>query len=178
MKTYTKKEIALIENCSLSTIEKDLNFLDIKPIKKGDRGLKLYSDRDYQLISKLRQHCSRGKIRETFLSPTPVQIIPKNQPLKEIEPEQTEDRRANYLASDRKIDPLADLEMLQRIADNKWCLPTKRLAAIIGIRPQTLLANSPYNHCGFVCVKYYPCNGTYLWKITNVGGITKTIEES
>lgn len=162
MKTYTRKEIAFILTTSVRVIEEDIKYLRIKPIEHGDYGLNLYSDRDFELIKKLREHCSEpGKTRDTFLIPTPTEIVLENKPLAKIEHQ----NKQNYLQSALAIDPLADLEILQRISDNNWLLPTKRLAAILGISPRTLSNNGKYNHCGFICTKEVEARGTYLWKI-------------
>jgi hypothetical protein len=46
-----------------------------------------------------------------------------------------------------------DLRNLQKIADNNWQLPTKRMAQILGCSPSTLGKHKEYHYCGFVISK-------------------------
>lgn len=167
LKTYTRKEIAFLFQTSIRVIEEDIKHLKIKPIEQGDYGMNLYSDRDYELIKKLREHCSEsGKTRDTFIVPTPTEIVTENKQLPKIN---KAINNSSLIQSAMAIDPLADLELLQRISDNNWLLPTKRLAAILQISPRTLNNSSEYNHCGFICIRAEQAHRTFLWRIKFAG---------
>ena len=62
-------------------------------------------------------------------------------------------------------DPLFDLELLQRISDKKWLLPTKRLALLFGITGGYLNSINQYSYCGFVAKKKIYAHNRALWKI-------------
>jgi hypothetical protein len=75
MKTFTKREIAHLLNVSPRTIADDAKFLNLKHTE-GDRGLKLYSQSDFNLIAQLREHCAdKTKSRESFLPNSKVEIL-------------------------------------------------------------------------------------------------------
>lgn len=166
MQTYTKKEIAHLIQCSLRTIHDDISHLGIKPIDNEDYGTNIYSEAQYQLISSLRKHCrDGGKTRETFIPPTPVEVVEPSLP-RLIKKNQVIDSNKQFIEQQLKVDPLYDLELLQRIVDRKWLLPTKRLAAIINVNPKTLTSRNCYNHCGYFLIKQsYFVSGSYLWKV-------------
>lgn len=170
MKTYTRKEIAFILQCSERVISDDIKHLRIQPIERADYGQKLYSDLAFELISSLRKHCREtGKTRGTFIPTTPTEIVEK--PLQKIisKPPTIIDSTKQFIEAQLKIDPFYDLELLQRIVDNKWLLPTKRLAAIINIHPSTLVREDSYKYCGYLITKTSHVgdkNGSWLWSVT------------
>ena len=161
MRTYTKKEIAHLGQCSVRTIAEDIKHLKIFPIDNADYGMNLYSDRALLLIQKLREHCRAGNTRESFIASVSTEIVFEDKPLPKINTQNNN----SLIESALDIDPLADLEILQRISDNKWLLPTKRLAKILQVSAKTLSSNGRYNYCGFICTKELSAHGTYLWKI-------------
>jgi hypothetical protein len=50
-------------------------------------------------------------------------------------------------------DPLIDLELLQRVSNNRWLLPSKRLAPLFGISPKQLNSHKCYCYCGFMATR-------------------------
>lgn len=168
MKTYTKKEIAFILQYSQRTIEEDLKHLKIKPLEQVDYGTNLYSDRDFEVVKQLRDHCKNGKTRETFLINTPVELVnsqPHESGFSLPRASGETDKMREIIALAKRADPLAELEILQRITNNNWLMTTSKLAAIIGVRSSTLTNNNPYNYCGFVCSIHKRSGNSFLWRI-------------
>jgi len=64
-------------------------------------------------------------------------------------------------------DTLEDLETLQRIADNGWLIPTKRLAQIINRAPSTLARKPEVNYCGFRLIRAHQEGNQSLWRVKN-----------
>jgi len=64
-------------------------------------------------------------------------------------------------------DTLEDLETLQRIADNGWLIPTKRLAQIIDRAPSTLARKPEVNYCGFRLIRAQQEGNQSLWRVKN-----------
>jgi len=64
-------------------------------------------------------------------------------------------------------DTLEDLETLQRIADNGWLIPTKRLAQIINRAPSTLARKPEVNYCGFRLIRAQQEGNQSLWQVKN-----------
>lgn len=62
-------------------------------------------------------------------------------------------------------DTLEDLETLQRIADNGWLIPTKRLASIINRAPSTLARKPEVQYCGFNLVRVQQEGNQSLWQV-------------
>jgi len=62
-------------------------------------------------------------------------------------------------------DTLEDLETLQRIADNGWLIPTKRLAQIINRAPSTLARKPEVNYCGFRLIRAHQEGNQSLWRV-------------
>ena len=78
-RTYTRKEMAYLLGCSVPTIDNDIQHLKLEPVI-GNRGMKLYSERDINLISQLREHCGdKSNSRESFVPNTEVEIV-ENEP--------------------------------------------------------------------------------------------------
>ena len=63
-------------------------------------------------------------------------------------------------------DPLADLELLQRLADHGWLIPTSRLAAIVGLSPSTLSGRKEFNYSGFTISKAGKQGNQTAWKVS------------
>lgn len=63
-------------------------------------------------------------------------------------------------------DPLADLELLQRVADHGWLIPTSRLAAIVGLSPGTLSGRKEFSYCGFTISKAGKQGNETAWKVS------------
>ena len=163
MKTYTKQEIAYHAGCSTRTINDDCAHLGIVPVK-GDRNTNLYSERDFNLISQLREHCkNKNTSRESFVPSTVPEVLNDEVKITRVS--------NNIIAEgstieDRMIhDPFFDLELLQRISDRKWLLPAKRLAPLFGISAKHLNSKSKYSYCGFVATKEMYEQNKALWKI-------------
>jgi hypothetical protein len=66
-------------------------------------------------------------------------------------------------------DTLEDLETLQRIADNGWLIPTKRLAQIINRAPSTLARKPEVNYCGFRLIRAHQEGNQSLWRVQKPG---------
>jgi hypothetical protein len=60
---------------------------------------------------------------------------------------------------------LEDLETLQRIADNGWLIPTKRLAKIIDRAPSTLARKPEVSYCGFRLIRAQQEGNQSLWQV-------------
>jgi len=56
---------------------------------------------------------------------------------------------------------------LQRIADNGWLIPTKRLAQIINRAPSTLARKPEVNYCGFRLIRAHQEGNQSLWQVKN-----------
>ena len=66
----------------------------------------------------------------------------------------------------QSADPLADLELLQRLADHGWLIPTSRLAAIVGLSPSTLSGRKEFSYCGFTISKAGKQGNQTAWKVS------------
>jgi hypothetical protein len=66
-------------------------------------------------------------------------------------------------------DSLEDLETLQRIADNGWLIPTKRLAKIIDRAPSTLARKPEVSYCGFRLIRAQQEGNQSLWRVVHPG---------
>jgi DNA-binding transcriptional MocR family regulator len=169
-KTYTKRELAYLLNCSVSTIEKDCDYLNISPYK-GDRGMNLYSEKDFNLLSQLRSHCTdKTKSRESFVPNTEVEVLDIEPTISKLpnEPSALRDLPSAFnQAIDFGLsqDPLFDLELLQRISDRNYLLPATRLAPIFNITAKYLNTKKEYYYCGFVATKEVYAGGRALWKV-------------
>lgn len=171
MKTYTKREIAYLLHVSPKTIAEDAKHLNLKPIE-GDRRLKLYSESDLNLISQMREHCQdKGNSRESFIPNTEVEIVEDIPQVSKLTTNKNNNSPINIyqesLVYGMEKDPLFDLELLQRISDNRWLLPASRLAPLFGISPQYLNSLSQYYYCGFIASKEAYAGGRALWKISS-----------
>ncbi len=168
MQTYTKREIAHLLGVSPRTIADDSKFLQLKPIE-GDRGTKLYNKNDLNLITQLREHCAdKANSRESFVERSLGEIVPEpelkitkmnSSALVSAVPKQ--DLFNSYC--DR--DPLYDLDLLSRIADNNYLLPTSRLAPILNLSPQYLCTLKSYFYCGFIIKPKTKENGRVYWQV-------------
>lgn len=167
MRTYTKREIAHLLKVSLRTVEDDARFLKLTPTQ-GERGQNLYNEYDYNLISQMRKHCANNNPRESFVPSTEVEIVEDDRiaisrmpPPKPAAIELYKDSLELGLSQD----PLFDLELLQRISDRGWLLPSNRLAPILGITPKYLNSNKQYTYCGFTACQEVKAGKKFLWKI-------------
>ncbi len=163
----TRKEIAERYEVTDKIIRDDLVFLGIKPADKGDRGVNLYHESVLDQIGPLRKHCQGGLTRETYLESSAVEIVTTEQA--DIEPVNSmpvvETGWHSFIQSNLQTDMLYRCRILQDISDNSWLPPTRDLAAIIGIRPESLIERKKYNYWGFVCVPEIKENNSWLWKI-------------
>ena len=155
MRTYTKREIAHLLQVSPKTIAEDAKHLNLEPTE-GDRGLKLYSESDFNLISQMREHCAdKSNSRESFVPNTEVQVVEDVPQVSKLTTNKNSNSAINIyqqsLAYGIEQDPLFDLELLQRISDNQWLLPASRLAPLFGISPQYLNSLTQY-------YLYFPLN--------------------
>lgn len=166
--SYTKREIAYQLQVSPRTIQEDVKFLQLAPVQ-GDRGANLFSQSDFNLIRQLRSHCAdKTKGRESFV-PTPEIEIVKDDSYTVRKMEAVTayvDIYKESLELGLSQDPLFDLQLLQRISDNHWLLPTKRLAPLFGISAKHLSSCKEYCYCGFVATREAYFNGRALWKIS------------
>lgn len=183
-RSYTKKEIAHLLDVSLRTIAEDAKFLNIEPTI-GDRGLKLFNQQNFNLISQMREHCAdKSKTRESFVPKTEIEIVedlPQVSKLSKYAPStgggepdaesaSTLDIYQKSIDYGREADPLFDLVVLQRISDNCWLLPTARLAPLLDISKKQLNRYRQYYFCGFVVTKEIRIQGKTLWKVSANNG--------
>lgn len=193
-KTYTRKEMAYLVGCSVPTVDRDITHLNLAPTI-GDRGSKLYSDRDFNLITQLRNHCQNpSNTRDSFVPNTEAEVVIDETVVSRVRgdlghrdlPKVTKlDRPKSSLATygprlkkqdllqnsidlGLSQDPLFDLEMLQRICDRHWLMPTSRLAPLLGISAKYLNSKKQYNYCGFTVVKT-----DYVTDISRASGLPK-----
>ena len=163
----TRYEIAEQAKCNPRIIIDDLKHLKIESFEKGDNGANLYTEEDRDRVLALRNHCRSGKTRETFLESSAVEIVTTEQA--DIEPVNSmpvvETGWHSFIQSNLQTDMLYRCRILQDISDNSWLPPTRDLAAIIGIRPESLIERKKYNYWGFICVPEIKENNSWLWKI-------------
>ena len=170
-RTYTKREIAYILQCSVRTVEDDAAWLNLKPIT-GDRGRNLYSQVDFSLIQQMREHCQIPQNSRDSFVPQALAEVVENKPnvtTKLVRYKKTNLVKDNFrqsLSMGIATDPLFDLEILQRISNNHWLLPADRLALIFNISPKYLNSKQMYEYCGFIANKEAYSGGAALWKVT------------
>ena len=162
-KTYTKREIAYNLSCSVQTVEDDAAYLNIVPSKpNGNRNY--YSEKDFSLISQLRFHCAGGQnTRESFVPKYEPEIVTQDK-ITRIKPNQL-DRFSQTLEFGLAQDPLFELEVLQRIKNNNWLLPTDKIAALLNLSPGYLSSLDFYIYCGFVAIKELKTNNKNMWRV-------------
>lgn len=166
MRTYTKREIAYLLKVSVRTVEDHAKFLKLSP-KAGQRGQNLYDQSDFSLIKQLREHCAvKPNTRDTFVPSTEVEIVEDKQIVTRLNTIPQINKFDHSLAIALEQDPLFDLELLQRISNNQWLLPSKRLAPLFGISSKQLNLHKCYSYCGFVASKEAYIGNKILWKIT------------
>ena len=166
MRTYTKREIASLLGVSPRTIAEDTKFLQLQPTV-GDRGMNLYSQSDFNLIEQLREHCGdKSLTRESFVPSVQIEIVEDEQLVSLLHTPPRITKFEESLAIALSQDPLFDLELLQRVSNNRWLLPSKRLAPLFGISPKQLNSHKCYCYCGFVATRETYSFGKILWKIT------------
>lgn len=149
------------------TIAEDTKFLQLQPTV-GDRGMNLYSQSDFNLIEQLREHCGdKSLTRESFIPTAQIEVV-EEQPIKVSKlnqiPQITKFEESLAIAFEQ--DPLFDLELLQRVSNNRWLLPSKRLAPLFGISAKQLNCHKCYCYCGFVATRETYVGSKILWKIT------------
>jgi hypothetical protein len=168
MESYTKKQIANFLGVSPRTIADDAAYLNLKP-EQGDRGLKLFSTSDFNLIQQLREHCAdKANTRESFVPSSEIEILEEEKPLvtKYDSIEVSGDNYSHSLAQGFAQDPLYDLKLLQRISDRGLILPSSRLAPILMISPEELNCHRIYHHCGFVLTRTGKTADEFAWQVT------------
>lgn len=166
MRTYTKREIAYLLEVSPRTIAEDAKFLNLQPTN-GDRGMNLYSQSDFNLIKQLRQHCANKSLtRESFVPSAQIEVVEDEPSISKLYLAPEIDKFKESLAIACSQDPLFDLELLQRVSNNRWLLPSKRLAPLFGISPKQLNSRHSYCYCGFVATRETYVGSKILWKIT------------
>ena len=165
-KTYTRREMAYLLGCSPNTIYQDIQHLDLNFVI-GDRGSKLYNTSDFNLISQLREHCAdKSNSRDSFVPKTQVEIVEDEpQVTKLVKPNPAINQYQQSILVNLAQDPLFDLEMLQRISDNNWLLPSARLAPLLNISVGHLNSKQQYYYCGFSAIKEGYANGKVFWRI-------------
>lgn len=171
MQTYTKREIARLLGCSIRTVEMDVEHLDIVPTK-GDRNSNLYSERDFNLISQLREYCKSGQnSRNSFVPLTLPEVVEEKFNVTKLTTGNKSlvvDNLESSLEVGLIHDPFFDLEILQRVSNNNWLLPVKRLAPILSISPKYLNQQTQYIYCGFVARKELYAHNKSLWSVRKI----------
>lgn len=168
VKTYTKKQIANFLGVSPRTIADDAAYLNLKPAQ-GDRGLKLFSVSDFNLIQQLREHCAdKANTRESFVPSSEIEILEEEKQLvtKHDSIEVSANNYSHSLAQGFAQDPLYDLKLLQRISDRGLILPSSRLAPILMISLEELNCYKVYFHCGFVLTRLRRATEEIAWQVT------------
>ena len=184
LKTYTKQEMAYVLGCSPRTIEEDAKHLNIVPAK-GDRNANLYTERDFNLISQMREHCSnKQNSRDSFVPITVPELVEDEVKITKLNQSDSSNSVDNLKDSiergslggspaQRQVsfeiglshDPFFDLELLQRISDRKWLIPSDRLAPLFRITPKYLNTKHQYNYCGFIAKREIYANNRIFWKV-------------
>lgn len=167
MRTYTKREIAYLLKVSVRAVEKYAKHLELSPTQ-GDRNQNLYNQNDYIKICQLREHCAKNNTMESFVPSSIAEIVEDNQIAVTRIPQPKPSAIELYQESlelGLSQDPLFDLELLQRISDRGWLLPTNRLAPILGISPKYLNSYKRYIYCGFTASQEVKAGNKFLWKI-------------
>jgi hypothetical protein len=132
-------------------------------LAEGDRGLKLYSQSDFNLISQLREHCAdKTKSRESFVPNSNIEVLDIETQVTKLQIKSRKGHSCVRMQSRVKSfyedaidfglnqDPLFDLELLQRISDRNYLLPATRLAPILNITAKYLNSKKEYYYCGFL----------------------------
>jgi hypothetical protein len=195
MRTYTKREIADLLSVSPRTIADDAKFLNLTPLQGdrglklyNRQDFNLIS----QLRSHC---ADKANSRESFVPNTEVEVLdsdpePAIYKLHNSSGEMRSEslrttcgleetsslaslsirtRHSSAVSESLEIglsqDPLFDLEVLQRIADNHWLLPAARLAPLLGITPSYLNSKKTYLYCGFMASKEVYASNKALWRI-------------
>jgi hypothetical protein len=94
------------------------------------------------------------------------QLAPSPENLKLLIQEVAIETAAKMSQQKESADPLADLELLQRLADHGWLIPTSRLAAIVGLSPGTLSGRFEFSYCGFTISKAGKQGNQTAWKVS------------
>jgi hypothetical protein len=94
------------------------------------------------------------------------QLAPSPENLKLLIQEVAIETAAKMSQQKESADPLADLELLQRLADHGWLIPTSRLAAIVGLSPGTLSGRFEFSYCGFTIRKAGKQGNQTAWKVS------------
>jgi hypothetical protein len=93
-------------------------------------------------------------------------LAPSPENLKLLIQEVAIETAAKMSQQKESADPLADLELLQRLADHGWLIPTSRLAAIVGLSPGTLSGRFEFSYCGFTISKAGKQGNQTAWKVS------------
>jgi hypothetical protein len=94
------------------------------------------------------------------------QLAPSPENLKLLIQEVAIETAAKMSQQKESADPLADLELLQRLADHGWLIPTSRLTAIVGLSPGTLSGRFEFSYCGFTIRKAGKQGNQTAWKVS------------
>ena len=163
MTEYSLNAIAHSLSLTPKTVSSHAKFLGIKP-SSGSHGTHLFQETDVARISELASHLKDSKnSKSNFIPSAEIEIVK--------EPSVRKITRSPHKIIKETIefglanDPLYDLEILQRICDRGWILPTKRMATILQIRPRTLAREKQYFYCGFLTEKVGYRNGSGWWKV-------------
>jgi hypothetical protein len=66
------------------------------------------------------------------------------------------------------VDPLANLRLLQEVAETGWELPTSKLAPLLEVHPSHLRRMRTYRKFGFTCTKLSEKGQRAAWKVERV----------
>jgi DNA-binding transcriptional MerR regulator len=167
MKLYSIRDLSEKLGRSNRTIVSWLNKFKLKPVETGDNQKNLYDRQQFNLLENYRDHLAGGGTIAGFVVESAIEIVESSQKL-EIEratvdhPNQIFDRVFYDCCA---ADPFFDLESLQRIAQNGWLLPTKRIATIINLSPATLIKLSSYLYQGFLIRRETRSGAGILWRV-------------
>lgn len=185
---FPVKDLPNRYNINRSVLYTRLQKLDIQTTKVGNKS---YVDGEsLKLLDDLDQHLKNGGTTTEFIPKTTVQTdrqdnsskMPDSKALNnQTDTLDRQERQAQQLeipgllqelveytleVVENRRSELNDLRDLEEIANNKWLIPTKKLAEIIGRSRSYFTGKKTINYCGFVFSKIGKQGNESLWRVS------------